>query len=184
MAGLTAYLNGGGGLLYAGGHCLYSEPYAASFVANYLGLRDWQGDMPTFHYQNAPAFADGTGGPIAGAAVYNLNTWAGGWYGGTMFTGFGILQPTVSAILKFRTTNLYGVRPNAPYAAAINETSTSPSGPYGLGSTSVTLTITDKAGASASCSSTVTVVDVTPPTVTCNAPATITPPQTPLSQLL
>jgi hypothetical protein len=42
----------------------------------------------------------------------------------------------------------------------------SPPGPYGLGSTSVVLTVTDTHGASDSCSATVTVVDTTPPELT------------------
>jgi hypothetical protein len=49
----------------------------------------------------------------------------------------------------------------------------SPEGPYGLGSTSVTFTATDPAGASASCSAAVTVVDNVPPSITCPAATTI-----------
>lgn len=48
----------------------------------------------------------------------------------------------------------------------------SPSGPYALGSTNVTLTVTDNRGGTNSCSATITVVDTTPPTITC--PSTIT----------
>ncbi len=48
----------------------------------------------------------------------------------------------------------------------------SPAGPYALGSTTVTLTVTDPSGASSTCTTTVTVVDNTPPTIT--APAAIT----------
>jgi hypothetical protein len=43
----------------------------------------------------------------------------------------------------------------------------SPVGPYSLGTTAVTLTVTDSKGASASCSATVTVIDQTPPAITC-----------------
>ena len=45
-----------------------------------------------------------------------------------------------------------------------------PAGPYGLGDTEVTLTVTDDSDASDQCTGTVTVVDVTPPTVDCNVP--------------
>src|SRR5712692_8758815 len=45
--------------------------------------------------------------------------------------------------------------------------SQSPAGPYPLGTTSVTLTVTDNHGASSQCTATVTVVDNTPPTITC-----------------
>ncbi len=43
----------------------------------------------------------------------------------------------------------------------------SPSGPYSLGATPVTLTVTDDRGATNSCSATITVLDQTPPVVTC-----------------
>jgi hypothetical protein len=43
--------------------------------------------------------------------------------------------------------------------------SLSPAGPFGLGSTAVTLTATDSQGTSSTCSSTVTVVDTTRPTI-------------------
>ncbi len=49
----------------------------------------------------------------------------------------------------------------------------SPVGPYSLGTTSVTLTVTDDKGASAQCAATVTVVDDTPPTLTCPANLTV-----------
>jgi len=43
----------------------------------------------------------------------------------------------------------------------------SPEGPYPLGETAVTLTVTDDNGASDTCTATVTVVDTTPPEVIC-----------------
>ncbi len=45
--------------------------------------------------------------------------------------------------------------------------SQSPAGPYSLGSTNVTLTVTDSHGASSSCAAIVSVVDTTAPTITC-----------------
>jgi hypothetical protein len=62
--------------------------------------------------------------------------------------------------------------------------SQSPSGPYPLGSTPVTLTVTDNHGASSQCTATVTVVDASPPVpdlaalpvVTAQCSATLTPP--------
>jgi hypothetical protein len=56
--------------------------------------------------------------------------------------------------------------------------SQSPAGPYPLGATPVTLTVTDNHGASSQCSATVTVIDRTPPTIsslTVN-PNTVWPP--------
>ncbi|THH35482.1 HYR domain-containing protein [Neolewinella litorea] len=47
--------------------------------------------------------------------------------------------------------------------------SVSPAGPYGLGVTNVTLTVTDDKGAESTCTATVTVVDEVPPAVTCVA---------------
>jgi YVTN family beta-propeller protein/cysteine-rich repeat protein len=52
--------------------------------------------------------------------------------------------------------------------------SQSPAGPYGLGTTSVTLTVTDSHGATASCTGTVTVADQTAPSITCPGNQTAT----------
>jgi choice-of-anchor C domain-containing protein len=51
--------------------------------------------------------------------------------------------------------------------------SQSPAGPYGKGTTNVTLTVTDDKGASDFCTATVTVVDAEPPTITCPAPQVV-----------
>ena len=56
-----------------------------------------------------------------------------------------------------------------------------PVGPYGLGDTNVELTITDGLGLSDSCNATVTVQDVSPPTLSCNTPVTIVPPDAPIA---
>jgi hypothetical protein len=56
--------------------------------------------------------------------------------------------------------------PDASDAVTLNQ---APPGPYGLGSTAVTLTAIDRAGLSATCTATVTVVDEEPPSVTCPA---------------
>lgn len=56
-----------------------------------------------------------------------------------------------------------------------------PPGPYALGMTDVSLVVTDDQGAVDSCDATVTVEDLEPPTVLCNAPATIIPPDAPIS---
>jgi len=49
----------------------------------------------------------------------------------------------------------------------------SPAGPYPLGNTLVTLTVTDSKGASSQCTATVTVVDSTPPMITPPPPVTV-----------
>jgi subtilisin-like proprotein convertase family protein len=56
-----------------------------------------------------------------------------------------------------------------------------PPGPYAPGDTLVTLTVTDDGELSDSCQATVTVVDAAAPEIQCNAPATITPPDAPIS---
>lgn len=57
----------------------------------------------------------------------------------------------------------------------------SPEGPYPLGDTSVTLTATDATGLFGTCSATVTVEDREAPSPSCNAPASIVPPDAPVS---
>lgn len=59
--------------------------------------------------------------------------------------------------------------------------SQNPPGPYPLGVTDVTLSVTDALGATDTCTATVTVIDDTPPNVSCNAPSTITPADAPVS---
>jgi hypothetical protein len=49
----------------------------------------------------------------------------------------------------------------------------SPAGPYPIGATTVTLTVTDNHGASSSCTATVTVLDQTAPQIHCPAPMTV-----------
>ncbi len=56
-----------------------------------------------------------------------------------------------------------------------------PAGPYALGDTAVTLTVEDALGLTDTCTATVTVVDVSAPVIQCNAPATITPPDAPIT---
>ena len=55
-----------------------------------------------------------------------------------------------------------------------------PTGPFGLGTTSATLTVTDNLGASNSCSANVTVTDTTAPTLQCQT-STITPRDAPVT---
>ncbi|HTV17756.1 MAG TPA: hypothetical protein VMG12_03770 [Polyangiaceae bacterium] len=45
-----------------------------------------------------------------------------------------------------------------------------PTGPFTLGETAVTLTVTDNSGLAASCDARVTAIDTTPPVIACNAP--------------
>jgi uncharacterized repeat protein (TIGR01451 family) len=61
---------------------------------------------------------------------------------------------------------------NDPDAGDIITLLQTPSGPYSLGSTVVTLVVTDDRGAADTCQATVTVQDSTPPEITCPAPIT------------
>ncbi|MBL4773696.1 MAG: hypothetical protein JKX98_08895 [Alcanivoracaceae bacterium] len=55
----------------------------------------------------------------------------------------------------------------------------SPIGPYGLGDTNVTLTVTDNLNATSSCSAVVTVTDSLAPVIECPVDNTMTPPSAP-----
>jgi hypothetical protein len=57
----------------------------------------------------------------------------------------------------------------------------SPPGPYPVGTTAVTLKVTDETGLTDFCVASVTVVDDEPPVPVCNAPATIVPPDVPIA---
>jgi hypothetical protein len=59
--------------------------------------------------------------------------------------------------------------------------SQTPPGPYPLGDTLVSLAVTDDGGASATCEAFISVIDATAPAVECHAPATIIPPDAPIS---
>jgi choice-of-anchor C domain-containing protein len=108
VATLQAYLNSGGRLLYAGGHDLYDEPYvtAAGFAQNYLGVNNYNYNMP---YISAGTPASGELGAVT------LSPWAGGYYGGTMISGFNAIGGTSRTLLELTGGN---------DIAAINSTST------------------------------------------------------------
>jgi sugar lactone lactonase YvrE len=59
--------------------------------------------------------------------------------------------------------------PDTPLFGDTITLSQSPAPPYPLGSTGVTLTVTDNIGKSAECKATVTVIDTTPPDLVCSA---------------
>lgn len=88
---LQTYLNGGGNLLYAGGHNLYSEPYAGTLAANYLGVANYNYNMP-----------DVGSNPNATGSIGNftLNSWSGGFYNGTMISAFTATTATSLAGLQ------------------------------------------------------------------------------------
>ena len=126
VATLTAYLDGGGKLLYAGGHCLYGEVAAtAEFTPTYLGLTNESNNMPTFLDRALPMLADGTGHQVTGKTLYSLQYWPGGEWG-DMLSAFSPNLPTTEVLLKHRVDNMNANGstdfPNE-YIAAVNVTS-------------------------------------------------------------
>ena len=118
VATLSTYLDGGGRLLYSGGHSVYSEtqPGVSVFIDTYLGLANYNGNMPTFVDIALPAYAIGTGHPSVGSDTYTLWYWPGGYYG-NMFSGFDLASAT--GLLDHQPTNL---SPSAGYIGAANQT--------------------------------------------------------------
>jgi hypothetical protein len=107
VALLSAYLDNGGRLLLAGGHCVYSElqPGASTFIDTYLGLLNYNFDMPTFLNSALPAYTTGSGHPAVGTTTYTLQFWPGGEYG-NMFSGFYVGLPTATGLLDHQPGNL------------------------------------------------------------------------------
>lgn len=118
--GLEIYLDGGGRLLYAGGHAVYQENFAVDFVNNYLGLSNWQSNMPMLQDNSSPAFIDGTGHAIYGTDIYTLQNWTGGEWG-NMFSGFEVGVATATGVLQHRSTNLSRSGPSE-YLGLLNDT--------------------------------------------------------------
>lgn len=95
---LTTYLNGGGDLIYAGGHNLYDEPAAASFIQNYLGLSNYQYNMPSVNGQ-AHLHASGPGGSYT-LSDFSDNPGFTSVYGGTMMSAFNASAPTAHMLME------------------------------------------------------------------------------------
>ncbi|MCJ8295494.1 MAG: PEP-CTERM sorting domain-containing protein [Colwellia sp.] len=107
---LQTYLDGGGNLLYAGGHSVYDEDFAGSFIDTYLGLSGYDFNMPSF---NNSSISNGTGHSITGTNIYDLQVMpAPTTHGGTMMSAFN-----VSTAESMMTSPAGG-----PFIAAVNET--------------------------------------------------------------
>ncbi len=93
IATLEAYLDGGGSVLYAGGHSVYQEFEAASFIQNYLGVGDYLYNMPMFSNGSQPIVA------TDGEDNVSLRVWAGGQYD-NMLSAFNVTAPTARTLLE------------------------------------------------------------------------------------
>ncbi|MDO9074318.1 MAG: PEP-CTERM sorting domain-containing protein [Rubrivivax sp.] len=96
---LTSYLNGGGRLLYGGGHSVFSETQAQAFIQGYLGLGSYGSDMPTFMNCANTATATGALGSVT------LNCMSTGAYK-DMMSGFNAVLPTASDLLVLNAQNI------------------------------------------------------------------------------
>jgi hypothetical protein len=115
VALLTGYLNNGGHLLYGGGHSVYEENYAQSFIQSYLGLKNYAYTMPMLMNCGATASASGSLGNVT---LQCMNT--GFW--NSMMSGFNAGLPTTSELLTLKPGNLDYVPGTA--IAALNVTNT------------------------------------------------------------
>ena len=96
---LTSYLQQGGKLLYAGGHSVYSEPNISSFASQYLGISNYQSNMPTISANlNSAVGPDGS---------YTLNSYPGGTYGGTMLSAFNASGSTSTMLMEIPNWSVY-----------------------------------------------------------------------------
>jgi PEP-CTERM motif len=109
---LTAYLNGGGRLMYGGGHSLYDESPSAQFAQNYLGVSSYQYNMPMFNSCSGAATATGSMGPLS------MTCSATGQYS-NMLTAFAVTGANASELLALGTGfNNYNT--NSDAIAALN----------------------------------------------------------------
>lgn len=95
---LTAYLNGGGRLLYGGGHSVYEES-AHGFIQNYLGLGQYNHTMPTLGSCGGTASASGALGNVT------LNCMSTGFWN-NMMSGFHANQATSTDLLVVNAGNI------------------------------------------------------------------------------
>ena len=111
---MTQYVNGGGKLVYAGGHSVYEE-----YTVGHAAIENFFGVSGTFH--NMPMWGantsiSGSGGssPFGTSSFAIVQSWSGGEYG-NMFSGFGVSNGTALVNQPIVTNGAPG-----PYVVAQN----------------------------------------------------------------
>lgn len=104
-ATLKAYLDGGGNLLYAGGHDLYEEPQAGAFISSYLGLSNYTYNMPQVT-QDAHLHTQGPGGAYTLSDFSDQPT-VSSWYGGTMSSAFAASSPSARLLMEITSAGAH-----------------------------------------------------------------------------
>jgi hypothetical protein len=184
----------------------YNCPTGAVNVGAGTGAIDWNcdGDGGVDASVAVDVNADGVFGTLAGH-----NDWAnlkldfqnsGDYEDGVHATTLNVVEIDVSIAVELSTPEAKCMDVTVPTDASVCEATNvfiddgsfdpdggdltflqSPAEPYPLGDTDVTLTVTDNALLFDSCMATVTVEDLEDPGPTCNAPASIIPPDAPIS---
>lgn len=113
VSNLIGYLNGGGSVLVAGGHSLYDEPNAGVLASTYLGVNNYQYNMPMFTGSSATA--------SGAAGSYTLAPWPNGIWD-DMLTGFAVNVGTTLALQM--NTGWMNQTLGATAIAAVHTTST------------------------------------------------------------
>src|SRR5882724_3811102 len=172
-AGLIVSSNTLYGTAYSGG----SSGRGTVFALNTDGT-----GFTNLHNFTANPFGTNSDGayPIPGLILSSNTLYGTARFGGSSGNGtvFSVPLPPLPPVAQCKHATV-SVGVNCLADASINNDSfspnagdpitlaQSPSGPYPLGDTSVTLTVTDSHGLSNSCVAIVTVADTTPPVVTC-----------------
>lgn len=115
---LISYLNGGGDLIYAGGHNLYDEPAAALLIQHYLGLSNYQYNMPSVSAE-AHLHASGPGGSYT-LSDFSDNPGFTSVYGGTMMSAFNVAKPTASVLMEITSGGAHAGHSGSAYFDAAN----------------------------------------------------------------
>lgn len=111
---MTQYANGGGKLIYAGGHSVYDEDIVGhTAIESFFGVTNTRFNMPMWG-TNTAITGTSTSTPFGTATYQIVQDWAGGQYG-DMFSGFGVSTGTALVNQPIVTNGAPG-----PYVVAQN----------------------------------------------------------------